>query len=146
MNGATIMDHDMHHPAPDKSAEPDHNKTIQPMHHGGDSGPHQPGTGAHVHDLEDFKKRFIISTIITIPILLLSPVIQSFFGFRFDFPGSDVCYPGTCLHCLFLWRVSVPQRDFPGVACPHPGHDDTDRGGDQRGVFLQRCRGVRSEG
>ena len=58
------------------------------MHHGGDSGPHQAGTGSHVHDLEDFRKRFIISTIITIPILLLSPVIQSFFGFRFDFPGS----------------------------------------------------------
>jgi Cu2+-exporting ATPase len=58
------------------------------MHHGGNSSPHQAGAGAHVHDLEDFKKRFIISTIITIPILLLSPVIQSFFGFRFDFPGS----------------------------------------------------------
>jgi len=58
------------------------------MHHGGDSSPHQAEAGAHVHDLEDFKKRFIISTIITIPILLLSPVIQSFFGFQFDFPGS----------------------------------------------------------
>lgn len=69
-------------------AEPDHNKSKQPMHHGSDSGPHQTGTGSHVHDLEDFKKRFIISTIITIPILLLSPVIQSFLGFRFDFPGS----------------------------------------------------------
>jgi len=78
----------MHHPATDKGAESDHNKTIQPMHHGGNSSPHQAGAGAHVHDLEDFKKRFIISTIITIPILLLSPVIQSFFGFRFDFPGS----------------------------------------------------------
>jgi Cu2+-exporting ATPase len=88
MNGATIMDHDMHHPAPDKSAESDHNKTIQSMHHGSDSSPHQVGASAHVHDLEDFKKRFIISTIITIPILLLSPVIQSFFGFQFDFPGS----------------------------------------------------------
>ena len=78
----------MHHPATDKGAESDHNKTIQPMHHGSQSSPHQAGAGAHVHDLEDFKKRFIISTIITIPILLLSPVIQSFFGFQFDFPGS----------------------------------------------------------
>ena len=47
-----------------------------------------PEPGSHVHDLEDFKKRFIISTIVTIPILFLSPVIQSFLGFRFDFPGS----------------------------------------------------------
>jgi len=98
----------MHHPAPDKSAEPEYSKTIQPMHHGDDSDPpesdrtnaiqpmhhgdhagsHQTGAGSHVHDLEDFRKRFIISTIITIPILLLSPVIQSFLGFKFDFPGS----------------------------------------------------------
>jgi Cu2+-exporting ATPase len=46
------------------------------------------GTGSHTHDLEDFKQRFIVSTIVTIPILILSPVIQSFLGFRFDFPGS----------------------------------------------------------
>ncbi len=78
----------MHHPATTKGAESDHNKSIQPVHPGGDSGPHQTGAGSHVHDLEDFKKRFILSTIVTIPILLLSPVIQSFLGFRFDFPGS----------------------------------------------------------
>jgi Cu2+-exporting ATPase len=82
------MDHDMHHPATNKGAESDHTKTTSPIHHGGDSGPHQTGASSHVHDLEDFKTRFIISTIITIPILLLSPVIQSFLGFRFDFPGS----------------------------------------------------------
>ncbi len=78
----------MHHPATNKGAESDHTKTTSPIHHGGDSGPHQTGASSHVHDLEDFKTRFIISTIITIPILLLSPVIQSFLGFRFDFPGS----------------------------------------------------------
>ena len=82
------MDHDMHHPAKNEGGESDHNKPMQPMHHGSDSGTHQMGAGSHVHDLEDFKKRFIISTILTIPILILSPVIQSFFGFRFDLPGS----------------------------------------------------------
>jgi Cu2+-exporting ATPase len=78
----------MHHPGTDKGAEPDKNKLVQQPHHGGDSGHHQRGAGIHVHDLEDFRKRFIFSTIVTVPILLLSPVIQSFFGFRFDFPGS----------------------------------------------------------
>ena len=38
--------------------------------------------------LEDFKKRFKISLVITVPILALSPMIQSFFGYSFDFPGS----------------------------------------------------------
>jgi len=38
--------------------------------------------------LEDFKKRFKISLLITVPILLLSPMIQSFFGFTLEFTGS----------------------------------------------------------
>ncbi|MGB9175118.1 MAG: heavy metal translocating P-type ATPase [Methanoregula sp.] len=85
--GTILMDHGMH-PATASDAESDHNKSIRPMQHGSDSGPHQRGAGSHTHDLEDFRKRFIVSTILTIPILLLSPVIQSFLGFRFDFSGS----------------------------------------------------------
>jgi Cu2+-exporting ATPase len=40
--------------------------------------------------LADFKKRFWVSFIITIPILLLSPLIQEFLGFKkiFSFPGD----------------------------------------------------------
>jgi P-type Cu2+ transporter len=39
----------------------------------------------------DFKKRFWISLVVTIPILVLSPMIQSFFGFEIaiDFPGDS---------------------------------------------------------
>lgn len=35
----------------------------------------------HKHMIEDFKKRFFISVILTIPVLILSPVIQDFFTF-----------------------------------------------------------------
>jgi len=42
----------------------------------------------HQKMLDDFKKRFKISLVITVPILLLSPMIQSFFGYSFDFAGS----------------------------------------------------------
>ncbi|PUU86879.1 MAG: Cu2+-exporting ATPase, partial [Halanaerobium sp.] len=38
--------------------------------------------------LDDFKKRFKISLVITVPILVLSPLIQNFFGYSFDFAGS----------------------------------------------------------
>jgi Cu2+-exporting ATPase len=40
--------------------------------------------------LDDFKKRFWVSFIITIPILLLSPLIQEFLGFKkiISFPGD----------------------------------------------------------
>ncbi len=42
----------------------------------------------HKHMLEDFKKRFYISLILTFPILLLSPAIQSFLGYKLEFYGS----------------------------------------------------------
>src|SRR6056297_1653736 len=42
----------------------------------------------HQKMLEDFKNRFKISLIITVPILVLSPMIQSFFGYTLEFTGS----------------------------------------------------------
>ncbi|AKB76344.1 Lead, cadmium, zinc and mercury transporting ATPase [Methanosarcina lacustris Z-7289] len=44
----------------------------------------------HAHMLADFRKRFIISFILTFPVLLLSPMIQGFFGFELRFPGADI--------------------------------------------------------
>ncbi|MCF7878269.1 MAG: copper-translocating P-type ATPase [Candidatus Omnitrophica bacterium] len=38
--------------------------------------------------VEDFKKRFWVSLIITIPVLSLSPLVQSFLGFQLTFPGA----------------------------------------------------------
>jgi len=45
-------------------------------------------SGHHRHMMEDFKRRFIVSTILTIPILLLSPLIQNLLGFTFTFSGD----------------------------------------------------------
>ncbi len=42
----------------------------------------------HKHMMEDFKRRFIISSLLTIPILALSPLIQKFLGFTFVFTGD----------------------------------------------------------
>jgi len=44
----------------------------------------------HKHMVEDFKKRFWISIIVTIPILLLSPLVQEFIGLKdsLSFEGS----------------------------------------------------------
>lgn len=43
----------------------------------------------HIHMLEDFRKRFIVSLVLTFPVLLLSPTIQDFFNFELRFPGAD---------------------------------------------------------
>ena len=57
-------------------------------------GEHKGHENHHKMMAEDFKKRFKISVILTIPILILSPLIQSFFGFQLIFFGS--------LYVLFL--------------------------------------------
>jgi len=47
--------------------------------------------------VKDFKRRFIVSTVITVPILILSPLIQQFLGITLDFLGSD----------FILWGLST---------------------------------------
>jgi Cu2+-exporting ATPase len=60
-----------------------------PGHAAGKGGhrPDMPG-GAHRHMLEDFRRRFIVSLILTVPILILSPGFQAFFGVSYSFEGS----------------------------------------------------------
>jgi Cu2+-exporting ATPase len=49
------------------------------------------GSGmGHMHHMHDFKKRFIVSLLVTIPILLFSPSIQQWFGFSFEFSYKDI--------------------------------------------------------
>jgi len=49
---------------------------------------HHDHADHHQQMVRDFKKRFIISAFVTIPILVLSPLIQQLLNFSFDFPGE----------------------------------------------------------
>ena len=61
---------------------------------------HKTHRGKHEgHVTEDFKRRFIISLIFTIPILTLSPFIQDLFRFKLEFSGS--------IYALFLSATFV---------------------------------------
>ncbi len=51
------------------------------------------------HTTEDFKRRFIVSLILTIPILALSPLIQGLLGFKLVFSSS--------IYLLFLLSTAV---------------------------------------
>jgi Cu2+-exporting ATPase len=64
-------------------------------HDGGGHKPHEKERqgnhkkGAHhAAMLQDFKRRFFVSIAITVPVLALSPMIQTFLGFDLVFPGS----------------------------------------------------------
>lgn len=61
-------------------ANHDHDEHKEHIHH--DHADH------HRQMVRDFKKRFIISALVTMPILLLSPLIQQLLNFRFGFPGE----------------------------------------------------------
>lgn len=61
---------------------------------GGHGTPEKGGRGGHGKGdhhaamLQDFKRRLFVSLLITVPVLALSPMIQTFFGFELVFPGS----------------------------------------------------------
>src|SRR5699024_11112914 len=59
-----------------------------------DNHSHNDGHGSHDHHddgdmVEDFEKRFYISLIITSPIVIMSPMIQSFMGVDWRFPSDQ---------------------------------------------------------
>ncbi|HEU4575958.1 MAG TPA: copper-translocating P-type ATPase [Chitinophagaceae bacterium] len=74
-----------HSNLPDDKAGMDHSK----MQH--DHGSIPMGMAGHDHHkmmIADFKKRFWVSLILTIPVLILSPMIQGFFGYSLSVPGN----------------------------------------------------------
>ena len=85
------MDHSkMDHSKMEDPKSDDHSK----MDHGsGDHSGHNPGHGQMGHDhhkmmIADFRKRFWVTLVLTIPILFFSPMIQEFFGYEFLLPGN----------------------------------------------------------
>ncbi len=51
---------------------------------------HEKHNKSNHHEMmvQDFKKRFFISLLLTLPVLFLSPLVQSFFDFTFTFSGD----------------------------------------------------------
>ncbi len=84
------MDHSKMDHSKMKHKKEDHSKM---NHKGGDHSGHNPGHGEHGHDhhkmmIADFRKRFWVTLVLTIPILFFSPMIQDFFGYEFLLPGN----------------------------------------------------------
>ncbi|WP_257345731.1 heavy metal translocating P-type ATPase [Pseudalkalibacillus decolorationis] len=86
-------EHEEHHNHEDHNGSTGHHHKnhhhVAPEDHGHEGhGGHDHHGHDHEHMIDDFKKRFYISLVLTIPILLLSPMIQMFLGFELTFPGS----------------------------------------------------------
>lgn len=79
--------HDMHED--DSTVQEEHAHT-EHAHDGHETEGHgHHGHGGHEDMVEDFKKRFFISLILTLPILAISPMIQHFLGVDWRF-GNDM--------------------------------------------------------
>ena len=97
----TDMEHKMHGMAEDQKMAAGAEHKIHDMGAGLHPGrSHKEHRGRHEgHVTEDFKRRFIISLIVTIPILALSTFIQGLFRFKLEFSGS--------IYVLFLLSTFV---------------------------------------
>lgn len=86
------MDHNEHPVAEHQQHEKtDHSRMDHSKMDHNDHGNIPMGSAGHDHHkmmIEDFKKRFWISTILSIPILVFSPMIQGFFGYEWLLPGN----------------------------------------------------------
>ena len=77
-----------HHPSEHQEHKPPGNQ--DPSHHahhssmGSSHGDHDKHAG---HSVEGFRQKFWLSLALTVPILLLSDMIQHLLGFHLDFPG-----------------------------------------------------------
>ncbi len=101
-------DHSEHDHAQQQSAGHDHAKHdhSQHQHAGHEHGKqghdeHHGHHDHHAHMVADFRKRFWISLVITIPILLLSPLIAGFLGIE-----QAVSFPGQ-IYVLFILASAV---------------------------------------
>ena len=82
-NGHKHQNHQHHH----EQMKHDHHKMKHSDHSDNKKWNHKDHnknghnhSGHHGHMIEDFKRRFWVSLIVTIPIIIISPMIHHFFG------------------------------------------------------------------
>jgi Cu2+-exporting ATPase len=92
------MEHEHHHQghsndehAVINQVQDDHKTPARPVDHSIHSKDHADHSyNKHAgHHTENFLKRFRVCLVLTIPVLLLSEMIQHWLGFHFSFPGSS---------------------------------------------------------
>ncbi|MFO7658355.1 MAG: copper-translocating P-type ATPase [Bacteroidales bacterium] len=81
----------MEHSEHNRTAKHNHHENLQNQNHDehqqNDNGSHNH-SGHHALMVQDFRKRFWVSLVVTFPILLLSPMIQGLLGYNISFTYS----------------------------------------------------------
>ncbi len=91
-------------------------------------GAHQPETGEHAGHVdhagheEMFRQRFWVSLLLSIPVLLYTPMLQMWFGFRMpEFPGSEWIAPLFAVIVFLYGGVPFIQMAIPEIRNRQPG-------------------------
>ncbi len=116
------MDHSTMHSQQQHNHEEDM-KQDQHQHegHGGHGGHSGHGVDHRGHEIM-FRDRFWVSLVLTIPVLLFSPMIQEWFGFSMpEFTGSRLIGPGFAIAIFLYGGIPFLQMAVPEVQSRKPG-------------------------
>jgi P-type Cu2+ transporter len=89
---------------PSEAAGPPHHENegqVPEAHEHQRHGEHHQHHDHHAHMVADFRRRFWVSLVLTLPILVLSPMLQKFLGL-----GEAIHFPGD-LYMLFAFSSAV---------------------------------------
>ncbi|WP_207509740.1 copper-translocating P-type ATPase [Telluribacter humicola] len=131
------MDHTHHHHKPKEKAHQQldreqeqlaqktlhgHEKATDHSGHTGQGGGHQGHHDHHRMMIQDFKKRFWVSLVLSVPVILLSPMVQHILGFTLDVPYADYIAFGlsTIIYFYGGWpfltgMVQEVRKGAPGM-------------------------------
>ncbi len=84
-DGATHAAHASHRPPEHQAGHGDH---AEHTGHGDHGGGHEGHGSHHAHMVADFRRRFWVSLVLTVPIILTASIVQRFFGFTLTLPGD----------------------------------------------------------
>src|SRR5260221_2862496 len=117
VQASTMDNHDMQPNAmPHQHSE--HDTSMEAMGHTGHGGAHADHSG---HE-QMFRQRFWRCLALTIPVLLFSPMIQTWFGFRMpEFPGSQLVGPAFAIIIFFYGGLPFLQMALPEIRSRAPG-------------------------
>ena len=114
------QNHDIHagHSDPDAGHVMDHSAPVSRAGHDGHQG---PGVDHSGHELM-FRNRFWVSLLLSIPVLLYSPMLQAWFGFTMpEFPGSRWIGPLFATIVFFYGGLPFLQMARPELRDRQPG-------------------------
>jgi Cu2+-exporting ATPase len=107
---------------------------LEPMDHSGMQSPEIEGASHEGHSVHEaahtdhsgheqmFRQKFWVSLVLSIPVILFSPSIQTWFGFRMPvFPGNEWIAPVFAVIVFFYGGIPFLQMAVPEIRDRKPG-------------------------